>query len=340
MIETLTFWEYAASPAPDHNEWYYFKYTILTLAYFMASTIAIHYICMRYNKVYQDMGSLKKHEYRLYYGSIQHAIVAVAFSTISMWYICGDGKTVFNNDECMNTVRYIHIWALLHTCAYFMFDFTWLFFVLQASSPLDYQTYAHHIIATTTFYQTLYFMDFMTVFGTMLLFVEVSTVFVSMRWLLFTHRLSESKWYGINALMMFFSFLIVRVIFQFYMIFWHASGWIYEEYGKKNISVYQGFVITQMAIMVVLSFVLNAYWFYLMVKMITRVIKRVLSPPKEDEHLETVELVKADALKERHNDEECEGNSTSGSNAPDQIEEEQRDSELSNDKCEVLGMEV
>jgi hypothetical protein len=55
-----------------------------------------------------------------------------------MWFICENGQTVFNSEECINTVRYIHIWALLHTCGYFLVDFFFLFFIIKGTSTLDY----------------------------------------------------------------------------------------------------------------------------------------------------------------------------------------------------------
>ena len=50
-----------------------------------------------------------------------------------------------------------------------------------------------------------------------------------------------------------------------------------------------------MVTMVLLSIVLNSYWMWLMIKMIVRVISRSLTE-KNDEPIEKVELVKADAL--------------------------------------------
>ena len=81
-------------------------------------------------------------------------------------------------------------------------------------------------------------MDFMCVFGCMLLFIEVSTPFVSLRWLFFTHGLSETPLYAINALFTFFSFLIGRVIYQFYIVIFYGAAWVYAEYQKKNLTVY------------------------------------------------------------------------------------------------------
>jgi len=184
--------------APLHDEMYYFKYTILSLAYFFAFSLAIHVLASKFARVYAEMDRAKQTVYRAYILSVVHAIVCVILATISMWYICGDGKTVFNSDECLNTPRYIHIWALLHTCGYFMTDFFFMYFVVGGDTALDYQTYAHHLVATATFYQTLYFMDFMVVFGVMLLFIEISTIFLSVRWLLFTHGQGETGAYKIN----------------------------------------------------------------------------------------------------------------------------------------------
>ena len=123
-------WEYAEMKAPNHNEMYYFKFTILSLAYFFAFSLAIHLIATRYTRVYSEMNTVKQTLYRSYILSVAHAIGCVILATISMWFICGDGKTVFNSDECINTPRYIHIWALLHTCGYFLMDFFFMWFVV------------------------------------------------------------------------------------------------------------------------------------------------------------------------------------------------------------------
>ena len=60
--------------------------------------------------------------------------------------------------------------------------------------------------------------------------------------------------------------------------------------------------------MVVLSIVLNSYWFMLMVNMMIRTIKKLTATKENNE--EKIELVKADALAE---DADC-GSSTQGSN--------------------------
>jgi hypothetical protein len=87
--------------------------------------------------------------------------------------------------------------------------------------------------------------------------------------------------------------------------------------------------------MVLLSLVLNAYWFFLMVKMIVRLLERMNQT--EEEKLEVVELVKADAMKE---DDEVGDKSTQGSVLGDIIQEEVFDGDQPNNKLEVLGLEI
>lgn len=56
-------------------------------------------------------------------------------------------------------------------------------------------------------------MDFMVVFGVMLLFQEVSTTYVSMRWLLYKHKLDKTTAYNINGLIAFVTFLVFRLVY-------------------------------------------------------------------------------------------------------------------------------
>merc|ERR1719232_114902 len=209
-----TFWELAATKAPDENMHYYLNCTIVSCALYILLHFAIHEVALRCFREYrEDMDLRKRVEYRTYIVSPVHALLSVILSVTAMFWICGEGKTVFNDDHCFNTPRYIHIWALLNTCGYFIQDFFWIAFIVQGTTSLDYQTYAHHIIGALTFYQTLYFMDFMVVFGVMLLFTEISTIFVSIRWILYKHNYGDTMAYNVNGIIAFFTFLVFRLVY-------------------------------------------------------------------------------------------------------------------------------
>ena len=145
-------WEYATQKVPEHDELYYLKFSLLMIAYWFAAHLVVHLLAQKYAEVYRQMDREKGTLYRTYIMSILHAIVCCVLSYAAMFWVCGEGKTVFNSDMCMDTVRYVHIWALLHTCSYFIVDFFFVYFVIKGRTPLDYQTYAHHLVATMTYY--------------------------------------------------------------------------------------------------------------------------------------------------------------------------------------------
>ena len=124
-------------------------------------------------------------------------------------------------------------------------------------------------------------MDFMVVFGVMLLFQEVSTTYVSMRWLLYKHKLDKTTAYNINGLIAFLTFLVFRLMYQIYITFFLAMDWIVAEIQKQNMTTLQIACVLEMTIMVALSIVLNMYWMWLMFNMARRSAARLSSADPE-----------------------------------------------------------
>lgn len=183
------------------------------MCYFGMIHVALDKIFLRYNEKYKSMKSQDRHLYKSYVTSAMHAVGCVVFSTLAIWYVCPGEETALNSDHCVNTVRHIHIWSLLHTCGYFLSDFLVIWFLIQGSSTLDIQTLWHHALGAFVFYETLIFMDFCVVFGTMLLFTECSTFFLSVRYFLYTHDMTSSLWYYANVAVMFVVFLVGRLYY-------------------------------------------------------------------------------------------------------------------------------
>jgi accessory gene regulator protein AgrB len=78
--------------------------------------------------------------------------------------------------------------------------------------------YVHHLLAIVTFLFTLHFLNFTLVFGVMLLFIEISTPYVSIRWLLYTHDYGHSLAATIDSLLIFIAFLLGRLFFSLYIV--------------------------------------------------------------------------------------------------------------------------
>ena len=95
----LSFWELAAHRAPDENKMYYVKASIVACLFYLLVHYLIHVVAMRKYSAYKDeMDTRARVEYRSYICSPIHALLSVGLSVIAMFWICGHGKTVFNDD--------------------------------------------------------------------------------------------------------------------------------------------------------------------------------------------------------------------------------------------------
>ena len=199
---------------PRDNAEHYIQVMAAYCLYFAILNIVAHCTFLCFNETYTKITeSSKRTAYRANVLSIVHSIVSVALSSLGMWWVCDYDKNVFNDSQCMNTPKYIHLWALMHSVGYFIVDTFNLVVLIKDKKPNDYQLIGHHIIAIVTFSGTLVFMNFTVVFGVMLLFVEVSTPFICIRWLIYCHGAQRSPWNMANSVLIFFTFLIGRLMF-------------------------------------------------------------------------------------------------------------------------------
>lgn len=130
-----------------------------------------------------------------------------------MFFVCDSGDNVFNDQQCFNTPRNVHIWCLTHTSALFTVDlYNWS--VIRRNFSVELRPmYIHHILSLITFYFTVYMNNFTTVFGTMLVSVEISTIFLCIRWIYFKHNMGKSTMASINSLVFVLSFFLSRIVF-------------------------------------------------------------------------------------------------------------------------------
>lgn len=172
---------------PADNADHYLAVMAVYALYFAFTNLICHCVFLCWNKKYTGLAPAKRTEYRANVVAIIHSIVAVFLSSLGMWWVCRPGENVFNNNQCLDTPKYIHLWALMHSVGYFIIDTINLVFLTKEKGPYEYQIIGHHVIAMVTFCGTLFFMNFTVVFGVMLLFVEVSTPFICIRWLIYAH---------------------------------------------------------------------------------------------------------------------------------------------------------
>ena len=139
-----------------------------------------------------------------------------------MYYVCPVGVNVFNDEVCMDTPKYFHIWAIMHTSAYFTMDLVNVACIIREFSTYDLQMIGHHIISVATLFGTMVLMNYTVVIASMLLMVELSTTYICIRWLLYAHRQHRHWCQTVNTVLMFFTFMFTRLIFQIFVLFAYA----------------------------------------------------------------------------------------------------------------------
>ena len=120
----------------------------------------------------------------------------------------------------------MHIWALVNTCGYFVMDTFNICVLIRTFTTFDKQMIGHHVVAFLTFVATLPFMNFAVVFGVVLLFVEVSTPYICLRWLLYTHKKQRTCCGTLNAFLIFVTFFFGRLVFQIGILVGYGYPWI------------------------------------------------------------------------------------------------------------------
>ena len=129
-----------------------------------------------------------------------------------------------------------HAHTLTITIGYLIFDTVLCAFFVKDFSPLGYQTYFHHLAATSSFLLVL----FLDVHGAYLItalgnqFTEISTPFMHFRQFLFIHKdiPSHSKIEVVNGVLFLFSFLFGRFIFQIRLAYAFFK-WLAIEYSTN-----------------------------------------------------------------------------------------------------------
>ena len=270
--------------------------------------LIFHLMFSHCNERYIKMTNTKQSEYRAYAISPIHSTISVTLAWIGMFYVCPSGASVFDDEECMNTPKYFHIWAIGHTSAYFTTDFINTAFVIREFTAYDIQMIGHHLISIATLFGTLVLMNFTTVIAAMLLMVELSTTYICIRWLLYAHRQHRHWCQTVNTVVCFLTFLFTRLIFQIFVLFVYAYPMLGEMFREMGNEWWEIALIVEMALATGVGALMNSYWMYLIIHQFIRMFKRMQRG--EDFELETSgpnELMDEDNPKNKDSEEEGDG---------------------------------
>lgn len=252
----------------------YLFYGVVFALYFAVQHLVIHIVLLFAYPGYKKMNSHDLHEYRMQWNSLIHAILATWFAAYCMLYTCPDGKTFMNDENCRLTVRNSHVWLCFFTASYLLVDTGVILMFTGFQTPIDKQTFLHHVISFFNLYIAFWQQDFTVTIGAALLFMEISTPFICTRWLFFHHGLAGSTLQNLNTGILWITFILGRVAVQAYLLVNFGSVWLYDTwFVRDGVTAIYKVLLVEMALAVFINILLNIYWSFLITRQLLRVIR-------------------------------------------------------------------
>ena len=142
------------------------------------------------------------------------------------------------------------------------------------------QNYIHHIVGFGGCFSTIVCGRMICTLSAFTCLTEISTPFVSLRWLLSTHKQSSTTLYMVNGLLMTALFFVFRCVLQTYVVFWMLVPAVLERSKEMMAECSQitHAVMWFSLVMYGCLVALNFYWFKMM---FTGLLKVVMGKKKE-----------------------------------------------------------
>ncbi len=243
------------------------------IAFFFLLHIVLHFLIKVFYPGYAKLSSHDMHEYRMQVNGIVHALLASFFALYCILWTCPGDKNFFNDKECREIPRNCHVWTIFFTNGYLVSDLVLILSYLGLKTPMDKQTFTHHVVAFITYYLAFWKQDFTVTLGAAFILLEISTPFVCLRWLFFHHSLKGSIVQNCNTILLFIFFFFGRVCLQVFLIYMYASDWLSNMlFEKEGVETLYKVILIEMAIAVSINVVLNFYWAYLILLGVYRVL--------------------------------------------------------------------
>eukprot|EP00347_Sterkiella_histriomuscorum_P001061 403373482 len=271
-------WRLAKEPSDggSHKHLDYIFITIAFIGVFTGIYISLHKFLILLSREYEMMNNKQRAQYIDAYIAIIHAIAVTFLAFIGIFMTCDKRDShMLNDQDCLRNPKNFHQFSALVTIGYLVFDFFVCAILIRDNTSLQYQTYAHHIIGASAFYMALVMENNVPLSAAIInQFTEISTPFLNLRQIFFTHKMKESLAFKINTILFFLTFSFGRVCVQIIGSY-QCLPWIIEQYNDadklmptwQDKSQYIFVIISQIA-----GLALNFYWLSLILKQLARMI--------------------------------------------------------------------
>jgi hypothetical protein len=180
-----------------------FYIVYLSCHYFMAKVIQF--------KLYNDLSTYDQADYLSRITAQVHALISSVLSYYLMFYMCGDGKTFFNDDQCYYNATPLAITSLCISFGYISFDLIIIMKDIQDFSSLGMQNVVHHLISMTASLTALFVGGYVINSAVATAFTEVSTIFLHIRYYMIKAKCASGKPFLIVVLIFIGLFIYARL---------------------------------------------------------------------------------------------------------------------------------
>lgn len=144
-----------------------------------------------------------------------------------------------------------------------------------------FQVYVHHGFFIPAFYASGFMNDLCSTYMLMILWLEMTSIFLNIRYMCFEWKMDTTIYAQINSLALFVSYTIFRVCFQtyisFYFFYWGYFNVIVKVDEKTALERGQNWYLYQfvggfMVFANLLSQGLNLFWYTLILKQVNRLV--------------------------------------------------------------------
>lgn len=116
------------------------------------------------------------------------------------------------------------------------------------------------------------------VFGAAMLWLEISTIFVAFRWMMFFHDIKGDWRQHINTFLCAVTFILFRTVFQLYAVIFVGLPFLYETFFvETGTGIYYYLYLALLAeffIAVLINIIMNCYWSLLVLLQILRIFTK------------------------------------------------------------------
>lgn len=232
-----------------------------------------------FSKKFLNYFHLKRSEKYLYVSYMVacfNSTLAIVSSYHGLFFTCKGGNAplnnIFTNDECMMDLDISQKYGLTMIAAYFTYDFLYCLLIIRNNDKLMLQTYMHHVLGLIGSYSSIHLGSFIGNTGHCTLLTEFSTLFVNFRVFLAYHDWKDNPVYMFNGFMILFSFLIFRMLFQGYVIFFKLIPFWLANQELPGMSDLENKSMVVCIILYIAMYGLNCVWFDRIVKGFIKVV--------------------------------------------------------------------